>query len=220
MLQQTTINFLKTLQKNNNKPWFDAHRPEYEKAKADFLQMVEQLIGNMAKFDKTLTPLQPKDCLFRINRDVRFSANKSPYKNNMAAYFNKDGKKGEGAGYYLHIEPGKSFLAAGIWQPLPANLVKIRQEIDYNLKDFEKLLKAASFKKQFPDGLSADNKLSRPPKGYADNNPAIEYIKNRSFIVMHHFADADILKPGFVKQVAAAFKNAEPLVRFVNVAVE
>ena len=220
MLQQTTINFLKALQKNNNKPWFAAHRNEYEKAKADFLQMVQQLIGSMIGFDKTLAHLQAKDCIFRINRDVHFSANKSPYKNNMAAYFNKDGKKGEGAGYYLHIEPGKSFLAAGIWQPLPANLVKIRQEIDYNGKDFEKLLKAPSFKKQFPAGLSAENKLSRPPKGYADDNPAIEFIKNRSFIVMHHFADAGILKPGFMKQVSAAFKNAAPLVRFVNVAVE
>lgn len=219
MLQQTSIKFLKTLQKNNNKPWFDAHRNEYEKAKADFLQMVQQLLASMASFDKTLANHQAKDCLFRINRDVRFSADKRPYKNNMAAYFNKDGKNGEGAGYYLHIEPGKSFLAAGIWQPFPANLSKIRQEIDYNLKDFEKLINAASFKKQFPGGLKTENKLSRPPKGYTDDNPAIEYIKNRVFIVTHPFADADILKPGFVKQVASAFKNAAPLVKFVNIAV-
>lgn len=220
MLQQTTIKFLKALQKNNNKSWFDSHRNDYETARADFLQMLQQLMIGMAAFDKSLATLQAKDCMFRINRDVRFSADKRPYKNNMAGYFNKDGKKGEGAGYYLHIEPGKSFLAAGIWQPLPANLVKIRQEIDYNLKDFEKLLKSEGFKKQFTGGLSAENKLSRPPKGYDDSNPAIEYIKNRSFIVMHHFSDADILQPGFVKKIAATFKQAEPLVRFVNVAVE
>ncbi len=139
MLQPSTLKFLTGLQKNNNKAWFEKNRNAYEEAKADFLAMVEKLIPGIAGFDPTIADQLAKNCTFRINRDVRFSKNKSPYKNNMAAYFNKAGKKGNGAGYYLHIEPGKSFAAAGIWQPEPADLAKIRQEIDYNINDWKKI---------------------------------------------------------------------------------
>ena len=116
MLQPSTLKFLKDLKKNNNKPWFDEHRKQYENSKADILVLTTQMINAIAIFDKPIGILQPKNCTFRINRDVRFSKNKDPYKSNMAAYFNKDGKKGIGAGYYLHIEPGKSFAAGGISQ--------------------------------------------------------------------------------------------------------
>ncbi|HEX2684688.1 MAG TPA: DUF2461 domain-containing protein, partial [Ferruginibacter sp.] len=109
MLQQSTLKFLKDLQKNNNRNWFEAHRGSYEQARADVIEMVEQLIKGIASFDEPIGKLEAKQCMFRINRDVRFSKNKDPYKSNMSAYFNKDGKKGAGAGYYIHIEPGKSF---------------------------------------------------------------------------------------------------------------
>ena len=216
MLQQSTLRFLKQLRSNNNKPWFDNHRQEYEKVKEDFINLVQQVLDNAARFDANLQNLQPKNCVFRINRDVRFSADKRPYKNNLAAYFNKDGKKGEGAGYYLHIEPGKSFIGVGIWQPLPEVLAKIRQEIDYNLPGFKLLLKNAKFKKHFFNGLVTENKLSRPPKGYNDDNPAIEWIKLKSFIVTCTISDADIVKKTFSKQVADVFGIALPLVNFIN----
>ena len=216
MLQQSTLRFLKQLRSNNNKPWFDNHRQEYEKVKEDFINLVQQVLDNAARFDANLQNLQHKNCVFRINRDVRFSADKRPYKNNLAAYFNKDGKKGEGAGYYLHIEPGKSFIGVGIWQPLPEVLAKIRQEIDYNLPGFKLLLKNAKFKKHFFNGLVTENKLSRPPKGYNDDNPAIEWIKLKSFIVTCTISDADIVKKTFSKQVADVFGAALPLVNFIN----
>jgi len=220
MLQQSTLRFLKQLRSNNNKPWFDNHRQEYEKVKEDFINLVQQVLDNAARFDANLQNLQPKNCVFRINRDVRFSADKRPYKNNLAAYFNKDGKKGEGAGYYLHIEPGKSFIGVGIWQPLPEVLAKIRQEIDYNLPGFKLLLKNAKFKKHFFNGLVTENKLSRPPKGYNDDNPAIEWIKLKSFIVTCTISDADIVKKTFSKQVADVFGIALPLVNFINKALD
>ena len=220
MLQQSTLRFLKQLRSNNNKPWFDNHRQEYEKVKEDFINLVQQVLDNAARFDANLQNLQPKNCVFRINRDVRFSADKRPYKNNLAAYFNKDGKKGEGAGYYLHIEPGKSFIGVGIWQPLPEVLAKIRQEIDYNLPGFKLLLKNAKFKKHFFNGLVTENKLSRPPKGYNDDNPAIEWIKLKSFIVTCTISDADIVKKTFSKQVADVFGAALPLVNFINKALD
>ena len=220
MLQPATLQFLKTLQKNNNRPWFEEHRHLYEGAKADVLLMVEQLIPGIAGFDSNIAGQLAKNCTFRINRDVRFSKNKSPYKNNMAAYFNKDGKKGNGAGYYLHVEPGQSFAAAGIWMPEPANLVKIRQEIDYNLDEWKKILNSSAFKKNFKDGPDISNKLARPPKGYTEDNPAIPFLKLKSFVVRRPIMDASISKKNFVKDIVKIFQASFPLVNFLNRAIE
>ncbi len=216
MLQPSVVKFLSTLQKNNNKPWFDEHRKEYEKVKSEFLLFVDELIGAISGFDGSVASLKAKDCIFRINRDVRFSKNKSPYKNNMAAYFNRAGKKGPGAGYYIHIEPGKSFAAAGLWMPEAEDLAKIRQEIDYYYDEWKKTISAASFKKMFPGGMEAGDKLIRPPKGYSEENPAIEYLKMKSFIVSRAFTDKEIVSNGFVKEVALLFKTAKPMMDFIN----
>ncbi|MBL7701440.1 MAG: DUF2461 domain-containing protein [Ferruginibacter sp.] len=219
MIQAATIKFLKDLQKNNNRPWFEKNRNHYENAKADFLLMVEQLIKAIATFDKPIGNLEAKNCTFRINRDVRFSKNKDPYKNNMAAYFNKDGKKGLGAGYYLHIEPGKSFAAGGIWMPEPAILTAIRQEIDYDFKTWKNIVGSNSFKKTFPAGIQGEN-LTRPPKGYDENNPAIEFIKKKSFIVTRNFTDAEIQNKNLVKEVTKTFRAMKALIDFLNLAIE
>lgn len=216
MLQTSTLQFLKQLQKNNNKPWFDTNRAKYESAKEDFLSFTGQLIKAISAFDETISHLQPKECVFRINRDVRFSKDKRPYKNNMAAYFNKAGKKGLGAGYYLHIEPGKSFAAGGIWMPEPPVLASIRQEIDYSLSDWKKVIGNPAFKKMFPEGLEQNNILSRPPKGYDDSNPAIEYIKLKSFIVTRSISDEEVGKKDLAKNVAKIFAAMKPLVDFIN----
>lgn len=219
MLQSTTLKFLKDLQKNNNKPWFDEHRGQYESARADFFSMVEKLIPAIAKFDDPIGRLTVKETVFRINRDVRFSKDKSPYKNNMACYFNQAGKNGLGAGYYLHIEPGKSFAAGGIWVPEPAVLANIRQEIDYNFAAWKKITENKSFKKIFTDGITSNETLVRPPKGYDENNQAIEFLKMKSFIVRSSFADADLLEKGFVTGVAKTFNTMKPLIDFLNTAL-
>jgi uncharacterized protein (TIGR02453 family) len=219
MLQLSTLRFLKDLQKNNTRPWFEAHRKQYELAKEDFLLLTEKLIAGIAAFDKPIALLKAKECTFRINRDVRFSKDKSPYKNNIAGYFNRNGKKGIGAGYYLHIEPGKSFAAGGIWMPEPKDLIKIRQEIDYSFDDWKKIISNPSFKKTFTEGIKGEA-LVRPPKGYDDNNPAIQYLKQKSFIVSKPFTDAEVQSKTFVKDVASTFKAMKPLVDFVNAAVE
>lgn len=218
MIQAATIKFLKNLQENNNKPWFEKHRGNYEDAKADFLLLVEQLITAIAAFDKPIGSLEAKNCTFRINRDVRFSKNKDPYKNNIAAYFNKDGKKGLGAGYYLHIEPGKSFVAGGIWMPEPAILAGIRQEIDYSFTEWKSIITGKSFKKNFAEGVKGES-LTRPPKGYDENNPAIEFIKRKSFIVTRSFTDAEVQSKTFVKDVAKTFETMKPMVDFLNLSI-
>ncbi len=219
MLQPSILKFLKDLAKNNNKPWFDAHRPQYETAKADFYAMVEKLIPAIAKFDEPIGLLVVKQCVFRINRDVRFSKNKSPYKNNMACYFNQAGKSGSGAGYYLHIEPGKSFAAGGIWVPEAPVLAGIRQEIDYNYSELKKIIENKKFKTAFSEGLKSNDTLVRPPKGYDENNPAIEYLKMKSFIVSKSFADVDLQDKNFVADVANIFKSMKPLIDFLNTAL-
>ena len=180
MLSDITLKFLKDLQKNNNKTWFENNRKTYQLIKEDFLVLTQQIIDGIAIFDLPVGHLKAKDCTFRINRDVRFSKNKSPYKNNVGAYFNYEGKKGNGAGYYLHIEPGKSFAAGGIWMPEPQVLSKIRQEIDYSFNQLNRITSAAAFKKTFLLGITGEA-LVRPPKGYDDQNPAIALLKLKSF---------------------------------------
>ncbi len=213
------IKFLKSLSANNNKPWFDAHRSQYDTARAEFIDLVEEILKGLQPFDEKFTFLQPKNCVFRINRDVRFSKNKTPYKNNMSAYFNADGKKSDTAGYYFHLQPGNSFVAMGIWQPEKDNLFKIRQEIDYNLKDFKKILSGASFKKNLNKGLDESEKLIRPPKGFEENNAAIDFIKLKSFVVRSGISDKELEDAKLANKVLGAFKAGKPFVDFLNTAL-
>ncbi len=222
MLSPSTLQFLKDLKKHNNKEWFDANRQRYSNAKSDVEQLAAAVIGKLGSFDSSVAHLQAKECLFRINRDVRFSKNKAPYKTNMALYVSKHGKKAmDCAGYYLHIEPGSSFLAAGIWMPMAPELKKIRQEIDYNFDELQKMLRQKSFRQLFPDfDRSEGVALSRPPKGYEADNPAIDYLKLKSFIVTTPLTDPMLTGKTMVSTVTGAFKTAYPLVQFINRALE
>ena len=217
MLKSSTIKFLKDLRKNNNKPWFDRHRPDYENAKTDFSNFVQQVIDRHGKKDPGIAHLKAKDCLFRINRDVRFSKDKSPYKTNMGAYFNPEGKKSNLSGYYFHFEPGKSFSGGGLWMPLPVDLARIRQEIDYNLDAFQKIISDRRFKKVFGD-LQRDQEfvLTRVPKGYESDNPAAEFLKMKSFVAKMPLSDADLTSKDLIKKVQNAFEALQPLLRFLN----
>ena len=217
MLKNSTIKFLKDLRKHNNKPWFDQHRQDYENAKADFSAFVQLVIDKQGKKDPGIAHLKAKDCIFRINRDVRFSKDKSPYKTNMGAYFNPEGKKSNLGGYYFHCEPGQSFVGGGIWMPLPADLAKIRQEIDYNLDGFKKLITARKFKNVYGDlSRSPEYSLSRVPKGYEADNPAAEYLKLKSYVAMTPLSDSDLVSKDLVKKVQEAFETLLPLLRFMN----
>jgi len=222
MLQTSTLQFLKQLAKNNNKEWFDANRKKYESAKADHIQSVQKIIDEFSKIDATLASITAKDCLFRINRDIRFSKDKSPYKTNFGAYINANGKKSMKAGYYLHIQPGESFVGGGLYQPDAEALKKVRQEIDYNFEEFKGILNNKKFKAVYTKGLSRDGdlSLSRPPKGYDENNPAIEYIKLKSFIAMTSLTDEQLADKKFVTTVVKAFEALHPMIVFLNNALQ
>ena len=222
MLQTSTFKFLKDLKKNNNKPWFDKNRKVYEAAKADFISFIQAVIDQHGKKDASIKNLLAKDCLFRINRDVRFAKDKSPYKTNMGASINKGGRKAENsAGYYFHLEPGGVFTGGGIWMPMPDELKKVRQEIDYNFTDFKKIIAAKKFKTVYGElSSNPEYKLSRVPKGYDPENPAAEFLKLKSYIAMIKISDADLTSKDLVKKTVAAFQALQPLIEFLNKSME
>ena len=220
MIQLSTLKFLKDLKKNNNKPWFDAHRKEYESAKEDFSAFVQAVIDKHGKKDKTISHLKAKDCMFRINRDVRFSKDKSPYKTNIGAYINRGGKKSLFGGYYFHCEPGQSFMGGGLWMPMPPELNKVRQEIDYNLNDFKKILSSKKFKSVYKDlSRSEEYVLSLVPKGYEPTNPAADYLKMKSFVALTNLKDSDLTSKNLINKTVEAFEALQPLVEFINEAI-
>lgn len=219
MITPATIKFLKDLKRHNSKEWFDEHRSRYETAKAEYLSFVTEVLEGMKLIDSSLGELQPKQCVFRINRDVRFSKNKEPYKTNFGASFSKGGKKVQCAGYYFHLEPGASFIGGGFWMPMGPELKKIRMEIDYNLDEFNAIIHDKVFKKKFSK-LNQEEKLSRPPQGYSIDNPALELLKLKSFIVSTSVTDADLQQKNLVQVVVNHFKTMMPLIHFLNRAID
>ena len=221
MIQPATVRFLKNLSKNNNKPWFDLHRKEYEVARKDYEDFIQSVINAFGKADPSVASLIAKQCLFRINRDIRFSKNKTPYKKNFAASINRGGKKSIFAGYYFHLEPGKSFVGGGIWMPMPAETQKIRQEMDYCWPEFKKIVTAKKFRTIYGD---LDNEpeiaLVNVPKGYTKDNPAAKYLKLKSWIAMQAIDDSSLSSESLLKQTLQAFGAIQPLIWFLNRAIE
>ncbi|MBN8576911.1 MAG: DUF2461 domain-containing protein [Cytophagales bacterium] len=210
--------FLKSIAKNNNREWFEKNKPKYLEAKNLFDDFVEAFHKELLKFDDSLAGLNPRKLAFRIYRDVRFSKDKRPYKVNMGAGLSPKGKMEQEPGYYLHIEPGKSFIAGGFYMPDSGNLAKIRQEIDYNTKGFLKIITDKKFKKYFA-GLDDFDKLKTAPKGYPKDHPQIDLLKHKSFIVSHYFMDKEVLDKKFVKQAAEIARVIKPLNDFLSNAI-
>jgi len=217
MLQPATLKFLKGLQKNNNKPWFEKNRPAYEEAKADFAQFIQTVIDKHGKKDDSIKDLKAKDCMFRINRDVRFSKDKSPYKNNFGASINRGGKKSVYAGYYFHCQPGEAFVGGGLWIPMPPDLKKVRQEVDYCFDEFEKIIGSKKFISVYGDLIKdGETSLVKVPQGFEKDNPAAEYLKLKSFIAMKKLDDATLTSKDLVQTTLGAFETLHPLLMFLN----
>ncbi len=220
MLQHSTLQFLSELKVNNNKTWFDANRARYDAAREDFNVFIQKVIDNFSKKEPSLAHLKAKDCMFRINRDVRFSKNKSPYKTNFGAYLNGEGKKSVTAGYYFHLEPDNSFAGGGMWMPEAAQLTKVRQEIDYNLANFKKIIASKKFKDVY-GGLSSGKEymLARVPKGYEPDNPAAEYLKYKSYVATAFVSDDELVDTSLLVKTVKALETLQPLVVFLNEAI-
>lgn len=220
-IESQVFDFLKDLRNNNNREWFNDNRKSYDLAKSSVLEFTESYIKKLGEIDKSIFEIEPKSCLFRINRDTRFSKNKDPYKSNMGIWITNGGKKSVKAGYYIHLEPGSSFIGGGKYQPDNEELKKIRTEIDYNYTDFQSILSSKTFRKSFSDiNASKEVKLTRPPKGYEIDNPAIEYLKLKSFTATKNLADETVLADDFLNQACDIAESLKPLNDFLNSAIE
>lgn len=213
------IHFLHLLESNNQREWFNANRPLYEQAREQFELTVTSIIAGISTFDTSIGLLPAKECMFRIYRDVRFSKNKLPYKNNMGASIKSGGRKGGKAGYYIHIEPGRSFAGGGIYMPEPETLKKIRQEIYFNADEFKNIIHHNHFKKMLGE-LSNEDMLKRPPKDFPPDFEDIPLLKYKSYVVNHPLSDEEVISENFVFTVIELFKVMKPFIDFLNRAID
>lgn len=221
MLEPHTLKFLSGIRKNNNKAWFDAHRAAYEAARIDYANFIDLVIDELQLTDPTITGLTSRDCVYRFNRDIRFSKDKTPYKDYFGASIKRGGRKSRFAGYYFHCIPGGSFAGAGLWKPEPDALKTVRQEIDYNYDEFHAIVSGKPFRKMFGD-LQSGGELSlvNIPKGYEKDNPASDYLKLKCIIAETTISDEELLKPTLHRKVITVFKTIKPMIDFINRALD
>jgi uncharacterized protein (TIGR02453 family) len=216
MIKTATFDFLKELVNNNNREWFTANKPAYEKARENVIEFTAVLIGLLHKTDPGIDEtLDPKKSVMRIYRDIRFSKNKTPYKNNFGISIPASGLKNGGVEYYMHIQPGASFIAGGYWLPEAGHLKAIRQEIDYNGRDLKNIIDNPEFITLFGD-FRKQEKLKTVPKGYEAGNEHIDLLKLKSFIVAHPLKDNELLKANSAETIAQVCSKLHPLNVFLK----
>ncbi|WP_299183678.1 DUF2461 domain-containing protein [uncultured Chryseobacterium sp.] len=209
-----TFDFLNKLAKNNNRDWFNENKSLYTDSQQNVIEFLEELIQEMSGFDEELSKIDAKKSLFRIYRDTRFSKDKSPYKTNFGASLGM-GKGSQKGGYYLHLEPGKSFIAGGIYMPESAVLKTVRKEISLYGDDFLKIINNKDFKKYFPE-MDQDDKLVKVPQGFEKDDPMAEYLKLKSFIVIYYLQNDEVMDKNAIKNITKIFKIMKPMNDFLN----
>ncbi len=211
------LQFLSELKENNSKEWFDQNRGRYEASRKKILFLTELVNHEIVKFDPEVGIQDPKNCVFRIFRDVRFSPDKTPYKTNMGAYIAAGGKNSLGAGYYIHIEPGGSFVGGGSYCPQPNALKAIRTEIFDRPEDFREIIHSKLFQRVYTEMY--DDKLKTPPKGFPKDFPDIDILKYKSYAFTSRIDDAVVEGDAYVERIIAAFKQLAPVNQFLNEAL-
>jgi uncharacterized protein (TIGR02453 family) len=216
-IKKSTLDFLAAINVNNNRDWFIANRSMYLEAKDNFESFVQKIINEIILFEPIMKGLEAKSCVFRINRDIRFSNDKSPYKSHFGAFIVQGGKKNgdKFAGYYFHIEPGKSIMAGGAYTPPAPWLSAIREKISDSPDEFIKITKARDFIKYF--GSVDGEKLKTAPKGYPKDHPHIELLKLKSYLVVNEATDKLVLSTDFQNHVINVFKTMKPLNDYLNI---
>lgn len=213
-----SFSFLRLLKQNNNREWYHANKQLYSEAKQEFEHIVELLIHETSKIDANILGLTPKDCIFRIFRDVRFSKDKTPYKTNFGAFLVPGGRKSLHAGYYLHLEPEGSFIAGGIYMP-PSNILRaIRNDIYEHFEEYEAILNSKKLVKEF--GEVSGDKLKLAPKGFPKEFHGIEHLKFKSFGLISQRSDKQMQKADAIEDVIDLFEIAKPFISFLNEAIK
>ncbi|MEO6286022.1 MAG: DUF2461 domain-containing protein [Dyadobacter sp.] len=213
-MESKTLHFLSLLAENNNREWFQENRKLYDAAKADMEKLVGYLITEVGKF-QDLGNLQVKECLLRINRDIRFSKNKAPYKNNLAAGIGPGGKSSGKIDYYLQIQPGdQTFLGGGMWETTSEQLARFRQEIDYNADELKHIIEEKEFKAWFPE-IHGDS-LKTTPKGYPKDHPEIGLLKRKQLFFVHRYTDKEVSSKDFGDMVVKGAALLKPFTDYMN----
>jgi len=219
----SSLHFLRALAHNNKKPWFEAHRDDYEAhIRAPMRALIEEMDVRFARFAPELTG-DPKRSMFRIHRDIRFSKDKSPYKTHAACWFQHnaadhrvggDAEAGS-AGLYFHLEPKKSFVGAGIWMPPRPALDKIRDAIADDPKQFGRIVESPAARRRF-GGLDDEAMLKRMPRGFSDTHPAAQWLRYQSFTIGRQLSDREALSARLPDGLEKDFRLMVPLVRWLN----
>jgi len=217
---EKSLTFLSSLKDNNYKEWFHENKPTYEEAKKEFESFVSLLIKEIKAIDGDIGYPEPKDCIFRIFRDIRFSNDKTPYKTNFGAFMAKGGnRKSEYGGYYFHLEPGNSLLAGGIWMPQPGILKAIREEIFHNIDEFLAIIESKEFKKQFGE-LDREYMLKTSPKDYPKDWPYVELLKFKSYTVSKAIPQDIVSGNKLLDEVRSVFATMMPMNKLFNKVIE
>lgn len=221
MLTKESLQFLDDLKKNNNREWFQDNKKRYEVFKKDYHQLVSDFLDIMKPLDPSLELLEIKDCTFRINRDIRFSKDKSPYKSHLGVWMSAGAKGANRSGYYVHIEKGGSFIAGGFYSPDAEELKKVRKEIAFFYDDLQEILNDKNFKKEFGSlDVNENNSLKSMPRGYEKDHPAIEFLKLKNFTASQTYDISEVTKKDFVKKMSEKLIALKPLNDFINRALD
>lgn len=215
-IKKSTLDFLNNIKNNNNRDWFIKNRPIYIGAKDNFESFVQGLIIKIIDFEPIMKGLEAKSCMYRFNRDIRFSNDKSPYKSHFGAFIVRGGKKNgdKFAGYYIHIEPGKSIIAGGAYMPPTPWLSAIRENINDNPDRLINIISNKDFIQYF--GKIDGEKLKTAPKGYTSDHPHIDLLRFKSYLVVNEVKDSFVLGQKYFDHVINVMKAMKPLNDFLN----
>ncbi len=216
-LGNDTIGFLADLSNNNNREWFQENRKRYEQAQNDFQQLVFSLIVGISHFDKTIGSIEPRDCIFRIYRDVRFSPNKNPYKENFGAFIAPGGKKGNSCGYYIHIQPGSSFASGGLYMAPSAVMKEVRTAMVDNRKEFLSIVNHPTFKSTFT--WEGAEQVKRTPAGFKFDMELDFFLRLKHITPSCYFNDSTLTHADFDQKAIEVFHTLNPLIEFLNHAI-
>lgn len=207
------LEFLKGLRKHNERAWFESHRGQYQLARARFEDYIAVLLHEIGR-SEPLGALSPKDCIFRLNRDLRFSKDKSPYKPYMSAYIAPGGRKSRNLGTYIHLEPGnRSMIAGGFHEPEPQQIASWRRAIDRDPRPWKKIAAEKSFRAHF--GEVQGERLKTAPQGYPRDHPEIELLRLKQVTVARPLSDAEVLRPRFLRETMTTVGAMRPFLRYL-----
>lgn len=211
-ISNDTLAFLKQLSQNNNKDWFDQNKKQWESVKENYASFINHLQDEIKKIDD-IQIKEPKRYISRINRDIRFSVDKSPYRNNIFSLFERNASFNIPK-FYIHVEPGNSHVIAGLWAPDTETLNLVRKEIEYNDEEFTSIINNPDFIKNFSK-LSGES-LSKPPIGFSKDSKNLEYLKMKQFFVRKEYTDSKVISSEFINEIVNDYKLVLPLFNFLT----